>query len=284
MEYMNDINGVETDKDIGLAISMGILPGYTKVTKYGINPVVTTLSDPETMWEAGGTYIYDAWGTAPIMYMSSSSTSDVGQNIRIIGLDINGYEVTQFAITTGQTNVILDTPLWRVYKMTNLSAEGLSTVGTTYVHTDIAPTTGVPLAANNRAIIVEGKNSTLMTMTTIPRGKVGFLMRAEAGVQLDGNNAAALAEFAHLHFDLRPLGLNFITQKAVTCIVGGNTTYSDTRVFPDAITELADLKMTVDEVSAAMGLWGAFELMLVDEKYFTLAFLESINQPFPRDE
>lgn len=279
MEYMNDLDGVETIKGLGLAVTMGIMPGYSYISKYGVNLAVLVSTDPEDMWEGGGLYNFDTWGTAPIQYMSSSSTSDVGQTIRVIGLDINGFEVTQYPVTTGQTNVVLDTPLWRIYKMTNLSAEGLSTVGITYVHTDVAPTTGVPLPANVRALINGDTNSTLMAIYTIPRGKVGFFRRGEVGVQLDGNNAAALAEFAHIHFDLRPFGKNFITQKSVTNIVGGAATYADTRSFPDPIPALSDVKMKVEEVSADMGLWGAFDLLLVDETYFSKEYLASINQP-----
>jgi hypothetical protein len=209
--------------------------------------------------------------------MSSSSTSDTGQTIRIIGKDIKGYEVTQFITTDGQTNVLLDTPLWRVHKMTNLSAEGLSTIGILSVHTDIAPTDGVPLQANLRALINGANNSTLMSIYTIPRGKVGFFVRGETGVQLEGN-AGALAEFAHIHFNVRPFSKNFIVQKSITNIVGGSATYVDERPFPDPIAALSDIKMTVEEVSQTMGLWGAFELLLVDEEYFSPEQLELFNQ------
>jgi len=278
MEYMNDIDGVETIKGLGLAVSMGIMPGYSFISKYGVNLEIATGTDPEDIWEGGGLYTYDAWETAPIMYMSSSSTSDVGQTIRVIGLDINGDEVTQYPVTTGQTNVLLNTPLWRVYKMTNLSADGLGTVGITYVHTDASPSSGVPTLANTRALINGHTNSTLMAVYTIPKGKVGFFRRGETGVQLEGN-AGALAEYAHIHFDVRPFGKNFITQKSVTNIVGGAATYSDTRTFPDPLPQLSDVKMSAEEVSATMGLWGAFDLLIVDEDYFSTAYLESINQP-----
>jgi hypothetical protein len=276
---MNDASeGTGTDKSLGLAVTMGLMPGYTRITKYGVNPEITTGTDPEDIWEGGETYIYDAWGTAPILYMSSSSTSDTGQTIRIIGLDIDGYEVTQFITTDGQTSVLLDTPLWRVYKMTNLSAEGSGTVGVIYVHKDAAPTAGVPTQANLRALINTNTNSTLMAIQTIPRGKVGFFMRGEVGVQLEGN-AGNLAEFSNVHFNSRPFGLNFITQKAVTNLVGGSAIYSDTRVFPDPIASLTDIKMTVDEVSITMGVWASFEILIVDEDYFSEDYLASINQP-----
>jgi hypothetical protein len=284
MEYMNDLRGCNTSKDLGLGVTMGLYPGYSYITKYGVNLDVLVATDPEDMWEGGGLYTYDTWGTAPIMYMSSSSVADTGQTIRVIGLDINGYEVTQYPISTGQALVTLDTPLWRVYKMTNLSADGSDVDGILYVHTDAAPINGVPLVANARALINGHTNSTLMTIYTIPRGKVGFFMRGEVGVQLDGNNAAALAEFAHIHFNLRPHLKNFITQKSVTNIVGGAATYKDERIFPDPISALSDIKMTVEEVSADMGLWGSFEILLVDQTYFDEDYLEGINQPFADDE
>ena len=135
----------------------------------------------------GRLYNYDSFGTAPIQHISSSDAGDVGQTIAITGLNIDGDEIVQDAETNGQNNVILETPLWRVYRMQNTSDKGEDLAGILYCHTDASPTAGVPLAANVRAIINDGNNQTLMAIYTVPKGKVGFLWRGEVGVELEGN-------------------------------------------------------------------------------------------------
>jgi len=260
------------------SITMGMCPGFSVVDKFGINPEVTTSTDPEDIWEGGGKYVYDAVGTAPIIYMSCADTDDTGQSILIIGLDIDGEEVEQVATTTGQANVTLGTPLWRVYRAQNISDDGLGLAGMMYIHKDPSPSSGVPTLANTRAIINDGNNQTLMALYTIPAGKVGFLYRGEFGLKMEGN-AQALAEYCNLQYRSRRLGKLFTVKKEVTAIVGGSANYMDTRSFPDVIPALTDIQLVAQEVSATMGVWGAFDIMLVDQEQFSDAFLAGITQP-----
>ena len=260
-----------------LKVSMGDVPGYYSVNKFGMNLVVETGTVPEDVWEYGGEYVYDATNTAPIAYISSDDLADTNQPIKIVGLDIDGAEVTQFAIPDGTNNVTLGTPLWRVYRMQNTGGTNLT--GVLYCHTDPTPTAGAPGAANQvRAIIDDGSNQTLMALYTIPAGKVGFFYLGEVGVQLDGN-AQALAEYARIQLEARSYGKVFSVKKSVTCIVGGNTHYRGPRSFPDAAPALTDIKAHVVDVTATMGLWVTFEILLVDETEFTAAYLQSIGQP-----
>lgn len=279
MEYMNDhTNGCSTIKDIFLAVTMGLMPGYGRMSKYGVNLEVSPSSDPEDCWELGGEYIYDDWGTAPIKYMSSSSALDTDQLILVQGLDIDGYEVKQIVTSNGQTAVELETPLYRAYRMKNVSQAGNNVNGVMTVHLEANPSSGVPAESNTRALINGAKNTTLMSLYTVPKGKVGFLIKGEVGVQLDGN-AAALAEYAHIHFNSRQLGGVFSVVKAITCLVGGAATYKDERTFPDPIPPLTDLKVVIDEVSQSMGVWSSFDILLVDEEYVVPEALEIIPQP-----
>ena len=73
----------------GLDISMGRIPGYSVIDKFGENPEIDTGSTPEDIWELGGLYIYDANNTAPIVSLISDNALDT-QVISITGLDING--------------------------------------------------------------------------------------------------------------------------------------------------------------------------------------------------
>lgn len=254
-------------------IQSGQIDGYQVIDKFGINSVVTTGTDPEDIWEFGGVYTYDDVGTAPIMYASSDSTADTVE-ISIEGLDIDGNYTYQTVTLTGQTNVSLTTPLWRVFRMSNIDSTDIS--GVVYCHTDSAPTSGVPADANVRAIINGDKNQTLMAVYTVPLGKVGFLFRGEFGLELEGN-AASLSEYAHCHYESRRVGKVFNVKKAVTIFPGQS--YSDYRTFPDPIPALTDIKMVAEYVSQEMGLWGTFDILIVDESELLSDFLDNIGQP-----
>lgn len=259
-------------------VNMGVMPGYSTLDKFGVNPLIGSSGGSEDVWEYGGLYNYDDFGTAPIQYVSSDDTGDTGQTIVVEGLDINGDSVQQTIITNGENNVVFTTPLWRLYRMYNNSDQGGDLTGTLYGHTDPAPTGGVPNSANVRAIISNGNNQTLMSLYTIPKGKVGFLTRGELGVELEGN-AASLAEYANFHYYSRRVGKVWTIKKSVTCLVGGAAVYQDERSFADIIPSLTDIRLNVKSVSADMGVWGTFDILLVDEDRFSLEYLQAIGQP-----
>lgn len=264
-----------TTQQIQLAIGMGHAPGYSTVDKFGVNPEITTSTDPEDIWEFGGLYPYDEDKTAPIISISSSSALDT-QPVIVQGLDINGYLVSQEIELTGQSLVSFETPLFRVFRMYNDGNVPLE--GTVYCYTGTSQTGGIPPAEAVRAIIDNGNNQTLMALYTIPRGYVGFLFRGEMGVELEGNTAT-LAEYAHCHYESRRFGKVFRVKKAVTIIVGGSGQYQDVRSFPDVIPALTDIKLTAIEVTQTMGLWGTFDIMLVEESRFSDDYLQRIGQP-----
>lgn len=279
---LDSIESVVTIKDFQTAVAMFEQSGYSIVDKFGVNRVIETTTDPEDVWEFGGLYQYDTFGTAPIQYISSSSALDTGQELSVQGLDINGDLVEQTATTNGQTNVTLTTPLWRVFRVENNADAGGEVNGVIYCHTDPTPTNGVPASTAVRAIVsvfnTNPNNQTLMALYTIPRGKVGFLYRGEAGVALEGN-VASLSEYAILQYQSRRLGKLFKVKKEITLMVGGGSAlYQDPRTFPDIIPDLTDIKLTATLVTATLGMWGAFDIMLVDESEFSPDFLAAIGQ------
>lgn len=259
--------------DFKLAVSMGLYPGYSVIDKFGENPSITTATDPEDVWEYGGLYNYDANNTAPIQYLSSSDDDD-SNVVTVQGLDIDGNAVSQDIALTGQTVANLTTPLWRVFRMINNGATSLE--GMVYCHTDPTPTTGVPAGVAVRALIDDGNNQTLMSLYTIPLGKVGFLYRGELGIELEGN-AAALAEYARIFYESRRYGGAFTVKKSVSLFPGN--IHQDPRSFPDIIPALTDIKIKVTEVSADMGVWATFDILLVDEDLLDPALLAAIGQP-----
>lgn len=264
-EYLN------LNQPFNLKVQQGLIPGHSAVDKFGVNQELTPSTDPEDLWEFGGLYTYDIDGTAPIVSLVSDDNADV-QPVSVQGLDIDGNLIDQTITLNGTTRVALTTPLWRVFRMGNEGAEYL--LGTVYCYAGTSP---VPANADVRAIINGEHGQTLMTLYTIPKGKVAFLYRGELGVELEGNTGA-LAEYAHCHYESRRYGKTFRVKKAITCMVGGNAVYQDKRSFPDIIPSLTDIKLKIVEVTQSMGMWGTFDLMLVDEDLFSPEYLQAIGQ------
>lgn len=264
-EYLN------LNQDFNLKVQQGLIQGHSVVDKFGVNQDLSPSTDPEDMWEFGGLYTYDADGTAPIQSIVSDDAGDT-EPIEVQGLDIDGNLKTQTITLNGTTRVALDTPLWRVFRMGNTGTNYLE--GTVYCY---AGTSSVPANADVRAIIDGANGQTLMALYTIPKGKVAFLYRGELGVELEGNTGA-LAEYAHCHYESRRYGQTFRVKKAVTCMVGGNAIYQDKRSFPDIIPSLTDIKLKIIEVTQSMGMWGTFDLLLIDEDLFSTEYLTAIGQ------
>jgi hypothetical protein len=276
VNILNAIGSTENEDlnvgaDLYLRISLGQVPGFSFIDKFGENPDIDSGSTPEDIWEFGGEYTYDTNGTAPIVSLISDSAADT-MDIEVQGLDIDGYSVTQTITLTGTTRVALTTPLWRVFRMSN---EGtVDTIGTIYCYIG---TGGVPSAGDVRAIIDNGNNQTLMALFSIPRGKVGYLIRGELGGSRSRNAGAIQCAYYS-----RRYGKVFKIKKRVDITNQGTSVYQDKRSAPDIIPALTDIKLRVENVSDNnTGVFGTFDIMLVDQDKFSQEYLTAIGQPFP---
>jgi hypothetical protein len=270
-----------TTQDVGLSANMGRMPGYRTEDKFGHALLPATVGEKD-IWEAGTEYIFDDEGTAPIMYMSCSDALDSGQTISITGLDIDGKLTVQNAISDGQNLVILDTPLYRCYRMQNITLNTKvgqqDLAGMIYVHIDPAPTAGVPLVENLRCEIDDGNNQSLMAIYTTPLGFVSFLYRGEIGIGLEGAGAT-ISEFSEMYYKSRRLGHLFAIKKRVALSINGSSIFQDARSFPDIIPALTDIKIGSSEVSSAMHVWATLDILEIPESEFTPEYLAAIGQP-----
>lgn len=269
------INGLQhTSASIGFTTNLGKMPGYSTIDKFGFNPLITTTTDPEDVWEGGGTYQFSA--TADIVSLSSSDVDD-DQDIKITGLDENWNEVEQTITLNGQVRVALTTALIRVYRIENEGVTDLE--GTVYCYSGTANTIGVPSGGSvEKARIDNGNNQTLMAIYTIPNGKVGFLFRGEVGVGTTGGPSST-ADYAQLMYKSRRKGKVFKIKKTITCSINGTSVFQDKRSFPDIIPSETDIKITVKEVTTDLNAWATFDILLIDENQFTTEYLQAIGQP-----
>lgn len=277
--YLNNIQDTlgKTDylnlnQDFLLKVSQGLIAGHSFVDKFGENPDIDTGTTPEDIWEFGGEYSYDDVGTAPIVSLVSDSALDT-MDISVQGLDIDGFEVSQTITLNGTTRVALTTPLWRVYRMGNEGSAGEDINGAVYCYTGVGD---VPVNDQVRAIIDNGNNQTLMALYTIPRGYVGFLYRGELGGSRTQTSGAMQCAYYSRRF-----GKVFRIKKRVDITNQGTSVYVDSRIAPDVIPALTDIKLRVEGVSANnAGVFGTFDIMLVDESLFDPNYLQAIGQPY----
>ena len=259
---------LDVGQDFFLKVQQGLVEGHYIIDKFGENPDIDTGTIPEDIWEYGGEYIYDADGTAPIVSLVSDDASDT-EEIVVQGLDIDGNLVTQSIILTGTTRVALTTPLWRVFRMFNNGSVAIA--GTVYCYTSTGNT---PAPSEVRAIISGSNNQTLMAIYTIPKGKVGFLVRGELGC-----SRSQTAGASQCAYDSRRYGKVFRVKKRVDITNQGTSAYTDKRTAPDPIPSLTDIKLAVENVSANnTGVFGTFDILLIDEGLFPDEYLTAIGQ------
>lgn len=269
----------------GLSVSMGRIPGFDVVDKFGLNTLIEPSTDPEDIWEQGGTYEFTA-DTGATYYMSSSDVSDT-QPVRmgVLTVDSNGNwnDETVVQSLNGQTPVEIvapsGDPVVRFYRAENISTRGDDFVGSIYFYETDTVTGGVPDSGSTtiRGLILNGNNQTQMAIYTVPTGKVGFLFEGELGLEFDGS-AGAGTQFARCEYRSARQGEVFKTKKTISLTNIGTNIYQNPRFFRDPIPAKTDIKFTVKEVSDAVGIWGTFCILLVDEKYISSNRLAEIGQ------
>ncbi len=258
-------------KTFELSVMMGQQSGYKALDKFGENPEIDTGTDPEDIWEGGGLYTYDANGTAPIVSIASSNSGDA-QDIEVTGLDIVGDEVVQTLTLTGTTRVALTTPLWRVYRMANVGTTDVTGNVFCYTGTGTVPSVG---DSEVRAMITNGNNQSLMALYTVPKGYVGLLHRGEMGMSRKRTSGSAQCSYYS-----RRYGKVFRVKKRIAITNSGSSVYQDKRSFPDVIPSFTDIRLTVESVDENdIGVFGTFDILLVDESKFSTSYLHAIGQP-----
>jgi hypothetical protein len=286
----NIFSTVTTNKDLLLAVSMGMVPGYDILDKFG-----ATLGDlplgtaPYDIWEMNKEYVFSS--SSDISTASSSNTGDVGQLIEVKGIrdfSTSVGEDTGYFQLNGQNKVLIydnnaltGDPITfeRVDRLSNVSPRGNPLSGTVYVYVDGTITAGTPDNLDTvRAIINDGNNQSLMAIYTTRPGFVSFLYRGELGMAWEGS-AAAGTEFQNFQYRSGRLDKEFRLKKQISLITAGTSVYQDRRVFPDVIPALTDIIIRSTERSAAMGAFATFDILLIAESNFTTAFLQSIGQP-----
>jgi hypothetical protein len=256
--------------DLRLDIPRGVYKNVTFMNKFGLLPTMDSADAPTDLWEHGALlrdYPFPEWGTAPIERIVSDNVNDFIVTIAVYGLDLEGNEVIQTVELTGTAPILLDTPLWRVYRMVNVSpnpttGQGRDLQGVVTAFEGDQHAGGVPPADKVRAMILNGNNQTQMAIYTVPKGKTAYFTDAGTGLAKGGGttSTAVVAIYA------RKFPMVFTIQKTISLVSTGSSNFANPLSVFLVATELTDIKLKVESVSAnGTGIWGSFTMILVDE-------------------
>lgn len=256
-----------TSGDFLIEVAKGNIPGHSLVFKYGRNPDIDTLTDPEEVWTYGGTYTYN--DTPSIQYISSDNALDVGMEITVEGLDANYREQSITVVLNGQTQTQVGTgeTFVRVFRAYNSGP--LEFAGNVLIYDDTVTsvTLGVPTPASSiKAEITALDQQTYMALWTVPAGKTGFFMGGSVSITVGA--AASKSAVVELRFRL-PGGV-FRSGELVGISSSGSSQFSqDLRALgPLQFPEKTDIQARVRSTSANdTGVSAYFSVLVVDNAY-----------------
>ena len=158
-------------------IARGHIPTVSHLYKFGYNPAL--VNTEETIW--GGSNLYTYPSSASVLALTSTSSSDAGLQVTVIGLDQDWIErketITLDGTDPSVTGVNTETTFIRVYRMYNPN----STAYTGNILAKISSTT--------HAQITAGNDQTLMAVYSVPAGKTLYLTRGSISHGSDDKTA-----------------------------------------------------------------------------------------------
>ena len=248
--------------DFYTEVAKGNVKGHSLIRKFGSIDSVTASIDYD-VWEYGtigtGVAKYTFSSTADINKMTSDSNADI-EEITIQGLDENGTNVEQTKALTGQTEVILDTPLWRVNRVFN--SNGTVTLGNVYVFTG-GSAGGIPSADTNiRGYLTPVDSQTLQGVYTVPVDCDAYIVGLEVSMLHAGNPSGTVN--VNCKGIVREFGKVFRTQDEFDLIHRGGSSKNYNFPIPLPFPSKADFVPQVNSNTTGVGVSWSYTILLVD--------------------
>lgn len=246
MSDLTDKFGSRFD-ELLLKIQMGNVNGAKIIWKFGFSDI--NIAGVQNTVEDGvsGIYIYHIGFGADARQIdvdSDTPLSDDGRELYIEGLDADGNEQSEI-ILVGETTVNTYSRLFRMF-----NNNGIPTVGDVHAYE-----TGT---ANIIAHLHTVSQSTLMSMYTIPKGKIGYLFRGNISV---GSGKEVLAD-------------NMVRKKdGIFAIAERITLYQSTAEVNRPyipIPELSDMEVRITPTQQNTPISATFGLLILDKDKFNL--------------
>lgn len=155
-----------------LQVSRGQITGHKRLLKFGYNPLIDEIE--ETVWEAGGLYVYPT-SALILTATSSAGATDSAVAITVQGLDANYNEISENIVLSGAGAATTTQSFFRVYRAFVTGSKAL---------------TGIVSFANGGTTYatINSDNQTLMSLWTVPAGYTAYLMQTDVTVMTEANN------------------------------------------------------------------------------------------------
>lgn len=232
------------------AVSLGLIPGYTRVGALGNNPDVDTGTLPEDVWSGGGVYPWPTGLVSLEVLSSSASDTSAGTGARTITLnclDSSYVAFTQVITLNGTSVVSIPTQVFR------LNSVVVASVGsnTTNVGDITVRRTGGGIT---QALIPAGVSSTRQACYTVPAGFSLIMTQILFDIQSPTGSIARAADMV-TYFK----GTSGVARKPLLLSTTNGAPYNHESDPPIFVSEKTDVSLVIISVSdnntAITGAW-----------------------------
>lgn len=235
--------------DFDIFVSAGLSEHAKPVDVFGVNESVGTSA--EDVWGGGGTFLF--LDTASILTISSTSASDTSsgtgaRTVKLIGLDNSYTEIEETVTLTGTGDVATTQSFLR------LNLFEVSTAGS---YGGAQGNVTASAGSNLQAIIVNGHNTSLSSIYTVPLGYVGLIFSIEVSV---GKNRSVLTTLR-----ARDFGGVFHAKSAVKIF---QQSYLQGKKFALYLDEKTDVKMTAVADNPNAYCATEYQILLLDKEHY----------------
>ena len=241
--------------DFHTEVSKGLVPKHSFIHKFGHNLDIDTGSYPETIWSAGGLYVFPS--SADTLKIISNDVDDNGTGttgaltIKVQGLDANYDAIEEDFTLNGQTAVTGNKEFLRVYRAFVTSAgsseynEGVITINN---------------SDGTLAEIPAEEGQTQMAVYTIPRNYKGYLTSFSGAINKTTPSTAIILEMVFRKNSVKRV------KQSIAIDTTGSTSFIKYFECPLPIEEKTDIYVNAKEVSANnSGVFSNFSIILVDQ-------------------
>lgn len=238
---IRSISQVGTYEPFELQVSRGQIPGHKRLLKFGFNPLINEIE--ETVWEAGGLYVYPT-SALTLTATSSLGATDSAVAITVQGLDASYNEISEDIVLSGAGTATTTKQFFRVNRAFVTGSKGLTGAvsfangGTTYAY-------------------LNSDNQTLMSLWTVPAGYTAYILQTDVTVLTEANN-----KFGTIRLVTRPPGSVFRTQDLFAV---QNNSIVRTYTIPLPVTEKSDIEFRAvgSSSNALLHVSGTFEIVYI---------------------
>lgn len=245
--------GKHPSEDYLVEVQRGNVSGQSIIIKFGKNPDIDPTTDPEYIWDVGGTYTFPT--TANTLRITSSGNDTAGgtgaRSITIQGLDSSYNEVSADVTLNGGVVTTTQTFL-RVFRAF------VKTAGSSEYNENNIIIEHTGAGSPEVARITAEQGQTQMAIYTIPADKTAYLLSWSGAILKKASGSAELEFWERTSEGVRKL-------KSSIGINAGGTTAMDKKITARPIAEKTDVFIVCKEVSDIdSAVFSNFTLLLID--------------------